>query len=194
MIRDVKLTFPRIDGQGYKFPKLHLMKHLPDDIDNFGSPLNFDCNTAEHSLQSFAKNLSKTVSKTTSLDRFYDGLAERLYFKTSIDKVLSSCQHGQFMSELASMYTLSENSSRQNKSIIYRKDEKIKQQSQKNIICQQQPNWVATYKVVFMQDETDKILSVHKENLYTLKETSFSITSNSKFTLSELCKNEIKKI
>ena len=60
---------------------MHLQLHIPDNIEIYGAPLNFDCTNCtngEHALQEFAKDLSKTVAKNTTIHQFNLNLAKRL--------------------------------------------------------------------------------------------------------------------
>ena len=67
-----------MEGNSWKFPKMHLQLHIPDNIEIYGAPLNFDCTNGEHALQAFAKDLSKTVAKNTTIQQFNLNLAKRL--------------------------------------------------------------------------------------------------------------------
>ena len=78
IIKKLPLIFPRTDGHAWKFPKMHLQKHIPANIDIYGAPLNFDCTNGEKALQQFAKDLSKTVAKNTLIKDFNHNLAIHL--------------------------------------------------------------------------------------------------------------------
>ena len=78
IIKNIPIILPQVLGNAWKFPKVHLQKHLPSNIQSYGAPLNFDCTNGEHALQEFAKDLSKTVAKNTNLYEFNLNLATRL--------------------------------------------------------------------------------------------------------------------
>ena len=78
IIERLPIIFPRVDGNSWKFPKMHLLSHIPQNIEIYGAPLNFDCTNGEHALQEFVKDLSKTVAKNTTIHEFNCNLAKRL--------------------------------------------------------------------------------------------------------------------
>ena len=43
LVEKFTVVFPRVDGNAWKIPKVHLLKHLPKNISKFGAVLNFDC-------------------------------------------------------------------------------------------------------------------------------------------------------
>ena len=51
IIKNLPIIFPRVEGNSWKFPKMHLQLHIPDNIEIYGAPLNFDCTNGEHALQ-----------------------------------------------------------------------------------------------------------------------------------------------
>ena len=67
-----------MDGNSWKCPKMHLLSHIPQNIELYGALLNFDCTNGEHALQEFAKDLSKAVAKNTTIHEFDCILAKRL--------------------------------------------------------------------------------------------------------------------
>ena len=77
-IEQLPIIFLQVDGNSWKFPKMHLLLHIPKNIKIYGAPLNFDCTNGEHALQEFAKDLSKTVAKNTTNHEFNRNLAKRL--------------------------------------------------------------------------------------------------------------------
>ena len=79
MIRRLPLVKPRMEGNHWKFPKMHLTRHTPQNIWMHGAPLNYDCMEGEHYLQYFAKNFSRTVPKNTSRETLNENLAKWLH-------------------------------------------------------------------------------------------------------------------
>jgi len=55
MMREIKTNALRVDRNGWK-QKFHDLLHMLRDLDNFGSPNNFDAAPNENNLIDFAKN------------------------------------------------------------------------------------------------------------------------------------------
>ncbi|HEY9295875.1 MAG TPA: hypothetical protein VIQ31_05790, partial [Phormidium sp.] len=64
LLRSIKELVPRNCGNGWKLQKFHEILHLVDDMELFGSPLNWDASPGEHSLIDFAKRPAKRSQKS----------------------------------------------------------------------------------------------------------------------------------
>jgi hypothetical protein len=78
MIRLVKKVLPRDIGNGWKIQKLHELLHIPFDVENFGSPKNFDCGIWENRLIHVGKHNSKFTQKRGP-EIFTQQLAARIH-------------------------------------------------------------------------------------------------------------------
>ena len=76
VINQLPIMFPRVEGNNWKFPKIYLLSHIPQNIEIYGALLNFDYTNGKHALQEFIKNLSKTVAKSTTIHKFNCSLAK----------------------------------------------------------------------------------------------------------------------
>ena len=90
LIKDIVFCFPRIDGDCHKYPKMHLLKHLTRNVEEYGAPINFDCMDGEKALQEFAKNLARTVKSVSDLSYFNKLLATRLEEHLTTNKMLKN--------------------------------------------------------------------------------------------------------
>ena len=77
-IKQLSVIFPQLDSYSWKFQKMHLQLHITQYIEIYNGPLNFDCLNGEHALQEFAKDLSKSVTKNTTIHEFNYNLAKLL--------------------------------------------------------------------------------------------------------------------
>ena len=57
---------------------MHLLLHIQQNIETYSALSNFDCTNDKHALQEFAKNLSKTVAKNTTIHECNRNLAKQL--------------------------------------------------------------------------------------------------------------------
>jgi hypothetical protein len=85
MIRLVKTVLPRKDGNNWKIQKLHELLHIPEDVENFGSPKNFDCGILENRLIHVGKHNSKHTQKRGP-SVFTAQLAQRIHEQQCIEK------------------------------------------------------------------------------------------------------------
>jgi hypothetical protein len=78
MLRRLKTVLPRTEGNKWNIQKFHEMLHLPFDVENFGSPKNFDTGIMENRLIHVGKHNSKTTQRRGP--RIYTRqLGERIY-------------------------------------------------------------------------------------------------------------------
>ena len=87
LVDQIVFCFPRVEGDCHKYPKMHLLKHLPENTAEYGAPINFDCMDGEKALQEFAKHLARTVVSTSDLTYFNQLLAKRLEDHLSVKKM-----------------------------------------------------------------------------------------------------------
>jgi hypothetical protein len=85
MIRLVRFVLPREQGNNWKIQKLHELLHIPEDVDNFGSPKNFDCGILENRLIHVGKHNSKFTQKRGP-SVFTEQLAQRIHEQQCINK------------------------------------------------------------------------------------------------------------
>jgi hypothetical protein len=85
MIRLVRSVLPREEGHKWKIQKLHELLHIPEDVDNFGSPKNFDCGILENRLIHVGKHNSKFTQKRGPAV-FTEQLAQRIHEQQCINK------------------------------------------------------------------------------------------------------------
>jgi hypothetical protein len=85
MIRLVRLVLPREDGNNWKIQKLHELMHIAEDVENFGSPKNFDCGILENRLIHVGKHNSKFTQKRGP-SVFTKQLAQRIHEQQCIEK------------------------------------------------------------------------------------------------------------
>jgi hypothetical protein len=63
MLKMVKRVLPRSDGHSWNLQKFHELLHVPHDVENFGSPKNFDTGIMENRLIHVGKHNSKNTQK-----------------------------------------------------------------------------------------------------------------------------------
>jgi hypothetical protein len=85
MLNKVIVTLPRVEGNGWKIQKLHELLHIPEDVQNFGSPKNFDTGIMENRLIHVGKINAKTTQKRGPII-FTRQLADRIYQQQCFDK------------------------------------------------------------------------------------------------------------
>ena len=61
MIENMVANTPRHEGNGWCIIKLHDLRHICQQINKFGSPMNWDSSTGERNLKEHAKNPAKTA-------------------------------------------------------------------------------------------------------------------------------------
>ena len=61
MIQNMVTNTPRMEGNGWCIIKLHDLRHICQQINKFGSPMNWDSSTGERNLKEHAKNPAKTA-------------------------------------------------------------------------------------------------------------------------------------
>ena len=193
LMRDLTVVIPRVDGDCYKFPKMHLLKHVTESITEYGAPLNFDCSSGEHALQSVAKNPAKTANKTGTLEEFYEGLAARISILESTKKVVDAFPQGTYLSVYSSMLQKAAASSDR---ITFDQTEEPDCSAEDDCEdeggdCNKKPSWAITYRVIFLMNEHGQFVNCCGQNLYTLQEVSF--ISNQGEALPKLCKIELKR-
>ena len=192
-MRNLTIVIPRVDGDCYKIPKMHLWKHVTESITEYGAPLNFDCSSGEHALQSVAKNPAKTANKTGTLDEFYEGLAARISILKSSKKVVDAYPQGSYLSVHSSMLQKAAASSER---ITFDQTEEPECSAEDDCEdeggdCNKKPSWIITYRITFLMKECGQFVTFASENLYTLQEVSF--LSNDGVVLPKLCKIELKR-
>ena len=61
MIENMVSNTPRLEGNGWCIIKLHDLRHICQQINKFGAPMNWDSSTGERNLKEHAKNPAKTA-------------------------------------------------------------------------------------------------------------------------------------
>jgi hypothetical protein len=85
MLNYVRAVIPRNLGNGWNFPKFHEILHLPQAVDKFGHPMNFDAGTGEHHLKYTAKKPAET-SQQIDPKEFQSQVSRRMGDAQSLSK------------------------------------------------------------------------------------------------------------
>ena len=92
MLKKVKSTLPREEGNGWKIQKFHELLHVPIDVKNFGSPKNFDTGIYENRLIHIGK-INGMMTQKRGPKVFTRQLGNRIYEKQSFDKAWRCNKH-----------------------------------------------------------------------------------------------------
>jgi len=63
MLAELKMLWPRQQGQGWRKPKYHEQLHVPDDIERNGAPANYHTGPTEHHHLWHVKRLARTTQR-----------------------------------------------------------------------------------------------------------------------------------
>jgi len=200
IVQNLPYVFPRIEGNGWKFPKLHLQQHLPYNVARFGSPRNFDAMMGEKALQEFAKTVSRTVAKNVPLRSFNTNLAKRLYEFNVQQNLLDPYRYSDvptpFLDIAKEMYS-KHTSSNETECDNHADGSEISTvqdtggEDDANVIGPSNPHWIAQFQIIFLNANSEHI-GAQEKVIYTLDQGTFTYPSSNQ-VLPELCKRELRR-
>ena len=208
IIQQLPIIFPRVNGNSWKFPKMHLLSHIPQNIETYGAPLNFDCTNGEHALQEFAKDLSKTVAKNTTIHEFNCNLAKRLQqhqiqqrFITEYS--MTDCPFVKIVSDMKRNHISQRDQQREwcwDNVLLNNNIETIHNNlavfgdSNKKVFVSKSPNWSARYSIKFFL--TDGVVAtINDDEVFTLDLLDITVydDKNSTRTIPSICQQELNR-
>ncbi len=172
LIKQIVFCFPRVEGDCHKYPKMHLLKHLTKNINEYGAPINFDCMDGEKALQEFAKHLARTVKSVSDLTYFNRLLARRLEEHLSVKKMMKQlcCDATPFLQQVQNMMKCRQDSSfedsERDTTVERGWEDDEDEEEEGNFFAQQQgegkviglpanPHWWITYRVEHLIDHSN---------------------------------------
>ena len=84
LLKRVKDILPRCDGNGWKIQKFHELTHIAYDVENFGSPKNFDTGIMENRLIHVGKKIRK--QRRNGEVKFLHANSEKEYINNNVFK------------------------------------------------------------------------------------------------------------
>ena len=79
MLDELFRLLPRYEGNAWNVSKSHETPHAADDMDEFGSPMNWDASFGEHLLIYFVKRIAQTALMRRDQDSYMKSVAHRLH-------------------------------------------------------------------------------------------------------------------
>ena len=208
IIRQLPIIFPRVDGNSWKLPKMHLLSHIPQNIEIYGAPLNFDCTNGEHALQEFAKDLSKTVAKNTSIHDFNLNLAKRLQQhqiqqRYITEYTMTDCPFVKIITDMRKDRTNQRDQQQDwcldpvllnNEIETTHNEDPIFSDSNKKVYIAKTPNWSAHYVIKLFRID-GVVAKINDKEVYTLDQLRITVydDTNSSRTIPRICQQELNR-
>ena len=197
-----------MEGNSWKFPKMHLQLHIPDNIEIYGAPLNFDCTNGEHALQEFAKDLSKTVAKNTTIHQFNLNLAKRLQqhqiqLRYITEYSMTNCPFIKILMDMRNSRTNQRDQQEDwcwdhvflnNEIETTHNEVPDLSDSNKKVDVAKTPNWSAHYVIKLFRID-GVVAKINDNEVFTLDQLRITVydDKNSSRTIPTICQQELRR-